>query len=187
MFVIGLLVLGPQRLPKVAAEIGKWVGRARRTADAAAAAARARDRARRGASQRAASQPARTLPTGTSTSAMLRPRSRSADTVDAPGRAGARIGDRGARGAAAAGAIPRPRLCGCSGTKRDRAPPRGRATTGKPRRREGRRCLDEQRPTRPTRARAGRTARRRHADVASARAAIAADEGGLRDRRAFSS
>jgi sec-independent protein translocase protein TatB len=32
VFVIGLLVLGPQRLPKVAAEIGKWVGRARRTA-----------------------------------------------------------------------------------------------------------------------------------------------------------
>jgi sec-independent protein translocase protein TatB len=32
LFVIGLLVLGPQRLPKVAAEIGKWVGRARRTA-----------------------------------------------------------------------------------------------------------------------------------------------------------
>jgi Tat protein translocase TatB subunit len=30
--LIGLLVLGPQRLPKVAAEIGKWVGRARRTA-----------------------------------------------------------------------------------------------------------------------------------------------------------
>src|SRR6185436_18204125 len=30
--VIGLLVLGPQKLPKVAAEIGKWVGRARRTA-----------------------------------------------------------------------------------------------------------------------------------------------------------
>lgn len=30
--VIGLLVLGPQRLPKVAAEIGKWIGRARRTA-----------------------------------------------------------------------------------------------------------------------------------------------------------
>ena len=30
--VIGLLVLGPKRLPKVAAEIGKWVGRARRTA-----------------------------------------------------------------------------------------------------------------------------------------------------------
>ena len=32
VFVIGLLVLGPERLPKVAAEIGKWVGRARRTA-----------------------------------------------------------------------------------------------------------------------------------------------------------
>lgn len=32
IFVIALLVLGPQRLPKVAAEIGKWVGRARRTA-----------------------------------------------------------------------------------------------------------------------------------------------------------
>jgi sec-independent protein translocase protein TatB len=32
VFMIGLLVLGPQRLPKVAAEIGKWVGRARRTA-----------------------------------------------------------------------------------------------------------------------------------------------------------
>ena len=32
LFVIGLLVLGPQRLPKVAAEIGKWVSRARRTA-----------------------------------------------------------------------------------------------------------------------------------------------------------
>jgi Tat protein translocase TatB subunit len=30
--IIGLLVLGPQRLPKVAAQIGKWVGRARRTA-----------------------------------------------------------------------------------------------------------------------------------------------------------
>lgn len=29
--VIGLLVLGPQRLPKVAAEVGKWAGRARRT------------------------------------------------------------------------------------------------------------------------------------------------------------
>jgi sec-independent protein translocase protein TatB len=30
--VIGLLVLGPQRLPKVAAEVGRWIGRARRTA-----------------------------------------------------------------------------------------------------------------------------------------------------------
>ena len=32
LFIIALLVLGPQRLPKVAAELGKWVGRARRTA-----------------------------------------------------------------------------------------------------------------------------------------------------------
>jgi sec-independent protein translocase protein TatB len=32
LFIIGLLVLGPQRLPKVAAELGKWAGRARRTA-----------------------------------------------------------------------------------------------------------------------------------------------------------
>ncbi len=30
--VIGLLVLGPQRLPKVAAELGKWIDKARRTA-----------------------------------------------------------------------------------------------------------------------------------------------------------
>lgn len=29
--VIGLLVLGPQRLPKIAAEVGRWTGRARRT------------------------------------------------------------------------------------------------------------------------------------------------------------
>ena len=32
IFVIGLLVLGPERLPKVASQIGRWVGRARRTA-----------------------------------------------------------------------------------------------------------------------------------------------------------
>lgn len=32
LFVIGLLVLGPERLPKVATHLGKWVGRARRTA-----------------------------------------------------------------------------------------------------------------------------------------------------------
>jgi Tat protein translocase TatB subunit len=32
LFVIGLLVLGPERLPKVANQLGKWVGRARRTA-----------------------------------------------------------------------------------------------------------------------------------------------------------
>lgn len=32
LFVIGLLVLGPERLPKVATLLGRWVGRARRTA-----------------------------------------------------------------------------------------------------------------------------------------------------------
>jgi Tat protein translocase TatB subunit len=32
LFVIGLLVLGPERLPKVATQLGRWVGRARRTA-----------------------------------------------------------------------------------------------------------------------------------------------------------
>jgi Tat protein translocase TatB subunit len=32
LFVIGLLVLGPERLPKVANVLGKWIGRARRTA-----------------------------------------------------------------------------------------------------------------------------------------------------------
>lgn len=32
LFVIGLLVLGPERLPKVATLVGRWVGRARRTA-----------------------------------------------------------------------------------------------------------------------------------------------------------
>jgi sec-independent protein translocase protein TatB len=30
--VIGLLILGPERLPRVAAQLGRWVGRARRTA-----------------------------------------------------------------------------------------------------------------------------------------------------------
>ncbi|MEM7278342.1 MAG: Sec-independent protein translocase protein TatB [Pseudomonadota bacterium] len=30
IFVIGLLVLGPERLPKVAAKVGNWVGQARR-------------------------------------------------------------------------------------------------------------------------------------------------------------
>lgn len=33
VFIIGLLILGPERLPRVAAQLGKWVGRARRTAN----------------------------------------------------------------------------------------------------------------------------------------------------------
>lgn len=32
VFVLGLLILGPERLPRVAAQLGRWVGRARRTA-----------------------------------------------------------------------------------------------------------------------------------------------------------
>jgi sec-independent protein translocase protein TatB len=32
VLVLGLLVLGPERLPKVAAVVGMWVARARRTA-----------------------------------------------------------------------------------------------------------------------------------------------------------
>lgn len=32
LFVIGLLILGPERLPRVAAQLGRWVARARRTA-----------------------------------------------------------------------------------------------------------------------------------------------------------
>ncbi len=32
IFVIGLLVLGPERLPKVARQLGQWAGRARQMA-----------------------------------------------------------------------------------------------------------------------------------------------------------
>ena len=32
IFVLGLIILGPERLPRVAAQIGRWVGKARRTA-----------------------------------------------------------------------------------------------------------------------------------------------------------
>ena len=32
LFVVALLVLGPERLPKVAGRIGRWVGRARSAA-----------------------------------------------------------------------------------------------------------------------------------------------------------
>ncbi len=32
IFVVGLLVLGPERLPRVAAQVGQWAGKARRMA-----------------------------------------------------------------------------------------------------------------------------------------------------------
>ncbi len=32
LFVIGLLILGPERLPRVAAQLGRWMCKARRTA-----------------------------------------------------------------------------------------------------------------------------------------------------------
>jgi len=33
LFVIGLLILGPERLPRVATQLGRWIGKARRTAN----------------------------------------------------------------------------------------------------------------------------------------------------------
>jgi sec-independent protein translocase protein TatB len=33
ILVIGLLILGPERLPRVASQLGRWVGKARRTAN----------------------------------------------------------------------------------------------------------------------------------------------------------
>ena len=32
IFGVGLLILGPERMPRVASQLGRWVGRARRTA-----------------------------------------------------------------------------------------------------------------------------------------------------------
>ena len=32
IFGVGLMILGPERMPRVASQIGRWVGRARRTA-----------------------------------------------------------------------------------------------------------------------------------------------------------
>ncbi len=32
IFGLGLVILGPERLPRIAAQVGRWVGRARRTA-----------------------------------------------------------------------------------------------------------------------------------------------------------
>jgi Tat protein translocase TatB subunit len=32
IFMLGLMVLGPEKLPRIAAQLGRWIGRARRTA-----------------------------------------------------------------------------------------------------------------------------------------------------------
>ena len=32
IFGVGLLILGPERMPRVASQLGRWIGRARRTA-----------------------------------------------------------------------------------------------------------------------------------------------------------
>ena len=32
IFGLGLMILGPEKLPRIAAQVGRWVGRARRTA-----------------------------------------------------------------------------------------------------------------------------------------------------------
>ncbi len=32
IFGVGLLILGPERMPRVASQVGRWIGRARRTA-----------------------------------------------------------------------------------------------------------------------------------------------------------
>lgn len=33
IFGVGLIILGPERMPRVASQIGRWIGRARRTAN----------------------------------------------------------------------------------------------------------------------------------------------------------
>ncbi len=33
IFGVGLLILGPERMPRVASQVGRWIGRARRTAN----------------------------------------------------------------------------------------------------------------------------------------------------------
>jgi len=33
IFGVGLIILGPERMPRVASQVGRWIGRARRTAN----------------------------------------------------------------------------------------------------------------------------------------------------------